>query len=140
MNDQGLTASTPACVVPEIRLTLLAVPSSVALARELVRYSLTNWGYGQALVHDSALVMSEIVTNAVSAARGHPIRIRCAVHDGAPLLECWDPSPALPAHRYTATTAESGRGLAIITAYAKRAGTRPSTTGQGKIVWARMPT
>jgi hypothetical protein len=29
----------------EIWLTLLAEPSSVVLAREMVRYVLTNWGY-----------------------------------------------------------------------------------------------
>lgn len=125
---------------PEIRLTLLAEPSSVVLAREAVRYALTNWGYHPDLVHDSMLVISEIVTNAVAAARGHKIQLRCAVHHGAPLLECWDPSPALPTSRIAPDTAENGRGLTIITAYAKEAGTRPSPTGQGKVIWALMPT
>ncbi|MES9538205.1 MULTISPECIES: ATP-binding protein [unclassified Actinomadura] len=123
-----------------MRLTLLAVPSSVVLARELVRYTLTNWGFGRDLINDSALVMSEIVTNAVDAACGRQIRLRCALQDGTPLLECWDPSPELPSPRPLSLTAENGRGLAIVSAYVKETGTRPSATGEGKVVWALMPT
>ncbi|MFA1545022.1 ATP-binding protein [Actinomadura chokoriensis] len=129
----------PAPPTPEIRLTVLAVPSSVVLARELVRYALTNWGFERNLIHDSMLVMSEIVSNAVTAAPGHHIRLRCTLQEEAPLLECWDPSPALPRSRNISGTAENGRGLMIITAFAEGAGTRPSATGEGKIVWALMP-
>ncbi|MBO2447101.1 ATP-binding protein [Actinomadura barringtoniae] len=86
------------------------------------------------------LVMSEIVTNAVTAARGQQIRLRCAIYHQAPLLECWDPSPARPVQRDAPETAESGRGLTIITAYAKDSGTRPAATGEGKVIWALMPT
>ncbi|MFF4239668.1 ATP-binding protein [Actinomadura geliboluensis] len=135
----GLDLVTPAPGVPEVRLTLLAVPSTVVLARELVRYALTNWGFSREVINDSTLVMSEIVTNAVTAARGREIRLRCALEDGTPLLECWDPSPDLPAPAPPSLTAENGRGLAIVSAYAKETGTRPSATGVGKIVWAQMP-
>ncbi|MFI0353498.1 ATP-binding protein [Actinomadura sp. 9N407] len=137
MNDQEQPTMAPE--IPEIRLTLLAEPSSVVLARELVRYALTNWGYRGEIVHDSMLVMSEIVTNAVAAAKGSRLRLRCALQDQAPLLECWDPAPALPIARDSSATDENGRGLAIIAAYAKEAGIRPSATGEGKIVWALMP-
>ncbi|GAA0212488.1 hypothetical protein GCM10009527_005590 [Actinomadura nitritigenes] len=123
----------------EIRMTLLAVESSVALARNLVRYALSNWGYSRSLVDDSVLVMSEITTNAAVVARGHHIRIRIATHNGAPLLECWDPVPELPLPRDADADAESGRGLAIIAAYAKDNGVRSSATGTGKIIWALMP-
>ncbi|MFD0857267.1 ATP-binding protein [Actinomadura adrarensis] len=114
-------------------------PSSVILARDLVRYALTGWGRKGDLVHDSKLVMSEIVTNAVAAARGQQLRLRCALRDQNVLLECWDPSPGLPSPRDAALTDESGRGLTIIHACAKEAGIGPSATGQGKIVWARLP-
>jgi anti-sigma regulatory factor (Ser/Thr protein kinase) len=130
----------PADEDPEIRMTLLAEPSSAVLARELVRYALTSWGYALPLVQDSMLVMSEIVTNAVNAARGQEIRARIAVHEGAPLLECWDPVPALPQPRPVSADSESGRGLLIIAGHAKEYGVRPSATCQGKIVWALMPT
>lgn len=137
MNDLELV--TPAADgVPEVRLTLLAVPSTVVLARELVRYALTNWGFSRETINDSVLVMSEIVTNAVTAAHGRQIRLRCALYEGAPILECWDPSPKLPAPCAPALTAESGRGLVIVSAYAKATGVRPSATGEGKVVWARM--
>ncbi|MFI0443823.1 ATP-binding protein [Actinomadura sp. 6N118] len=136
MNDH---ATEPANDDPEIRMTLLAEPSSAVLIRELVRYALTTWGYPRPLVEDSMLVMSEIVNNAVNAARGGEIRARIATHQGAPLLECWDPSPELPQHRDPPLDAEDGRGLTIITAYAKDTGVRPSATRKGKVVWALMP-
>jgi anti-sigma regulatory factor (Ser/Thr protein kinase) len=137
MNDHELIA--PALAGSEIRLTLLAEPSSVVLARELVRYALSTWNHQGELVHDSMLVMSEIVTNAVNAARGAQVRLRCALREGAPLLECWDPSPALPAPTGALAMDEHGRGLAIIAAYAAEVGVRPSATGLGKVVWALMP-
>ncbi|GAA2253274.1 hypothetical protein GCM10010402_05530 [Actinomadura luteofluorescens] len=137
MNDLELV--TPAPGVPEIRLTLLAAPSTVVLARELVRYALTNWGFDREVINDSTLVMSEMVTNAVKAARGRQLRLRCALYEGTPLLECWDPSPELPTPNTPTPMAENGRGLAIISAYAKQTGTRPSATGEGKVVWAKMP-
>jgi len=138
MND--LEVTTPASSIPEVRLTLLADPSTVGLAREFVRYALSNWGFDAKLINDSMLVMSEIVTNAVTAVPGHEIRLRCALQDRAPLLECWDLSPELPTPRPASLTAENGRGLTIISAYAKKAGTRPCPTGEGKVVWALMPT
>jgi anti-sigma regulatory factor (Ser/Thr protein kinase) len=138
MNDQ-----IPVLQIPEpgeIRMTIQGEEASVRLARELARYALINWGYEHSLVDDSAVVMSEIVTNAVEAAAGHALRIRIALHEGAPLLECWDPSPELPRSCEAGLDALSGRGLAIIAAYARETGVRPSATGHGKIVWALMPT
>ncbi|MFI0407683.1 ATP-binding protein [Actinomadura sp. 3N508] len=121
-------------------MSLLGVRSSVSLARELVRYALTNWGFERSVIDDSAVVMSEIVTNAVAAAHGHTLRIRVALHEGAPILECWDASSELPRASAVGLDALSGRGLAIIAAYAKDTGIRPSANGVGKIVWALMPT
>ncbi len=137
MNDQSGTLLSRKS--GEIRMTLLGVGSSVSLVRELVRYALTNWDYPRATIDDSVLVASEIATNAVRAARGRPIRVRIAVQDGAPLLECWDPDPELPRPREAGPDAIHGRGLAIISAYAKDAGVRPSATGVGKVFWALMP-
>src|SRR5688500_17722768 len=117
MNDQATQLRAPNN--SEMRMNLLAVPSSVVLSREFVRYALTGWGYRKEITQDSMLVMSELVTNAVTAARGHQIRIRAAIQDGAPLLECWDPVPQLPHTTHAPLDAENGRGLFIIAAYAK---------------------
>ncbi|MCP2335967.1 ATP-binding protein [Actinomadura rupiterrae] len=124
---------------PEIRMTLLATPGSVVLARELVRYALVSWGFGKAAIEDATLVMSEIVTNALNVAAGDEVRVRVAIYESAPLLECWDPSPTLPEQRNASPDAESGRGLLIVAAYAKDTGVRPSANGKGKVVWALMP-
>jgi anti-sigma regulatory factor (Ser/Thr protein kinase) len=138
MSNRDVTTGAP--IAQEIRQSLLAEPTSVVLARDLVRYALTGWGYKDGdLVYDSKLVMSEIVTNTIEVARGEEIRLRCAIQDQYLLLECWDPSPALLTPRDAAPTDENGRGLTIIHAYAKEAGIRPSATGQGKVVWALLP-
>ncbi|MFD0901396.1 ATP-binding protein [Actinomadura sediminis] len=115
---------------------LLAVESSVVLVRELVRYALANWAFGRAAIDDTVVVASEIVTNAVKAAYGREIRVRVAVRDGSALFECWDPSPELPRARRAGPDDLDGRGLAIVAAYAKESGVRPSGTGVGKVVWA----
>lgn len=105
-----IAQSSSASDAPDVRLTLLAEPSSVVLAREMVRYALTRWNYDREVIYDSMVVMSELVTNAVAAARGRHIRIRCAVENGSPLLECWDPSPAgPPKHRSPAGASPSSR-------------------------------
>ncbi|WP_123670815.1 ATP-binding protein [Actinocorallia herbida] len=119
-------------------MTLLAEPSSVVLARDMVRHALDGWAFGPDLVHDARVVMSELVTNAVNAARGHEIRVRITRYEGRPLLECWDPAPALPTFTDAPVTAESGRGLPIVAAYSRSAGLRPAATGRGKVVWALM--
>ncbi|WUI02150.1 ATP-binding protein [Spirillospora sp. NBC_00431] len=75
----------------------------------------------------------------LNAAHGHGLRIRVTLRDGAPVLECWDPSPELPRASSAGLDALSGRGLAIVAAYAKDTGVRPSANGVGKIVWALMP-
>lgn len=124
---------------PEIRLALRAEPTSVGRARAAVRDALTAWGYAPGLVHDAMVVASEIVTNAVAAAPGQGIRLRCAVYCGAPLLECWDPSPVLPVACSADELSETGRGLAIVAAYADEGGVRVSPGSQGKVVWALMP-
>lgn len=129
----------PAPGSPEMLLDLPAEPSSMPVARKTIRKTLIAWGYELPLVHDCTLVISEIVTNAIAAAPGRRVHLRCAIHNGAPLLECWDPSPELPTARPGFHTAETGRGLTIIAAYAKETGTRPSPTGTGKVVWAQMP-
>lgn len=125
--------------MPEIRIELLADLTSVGRARKAVREALSGWGYDTDLVHDATVVASEIVTNAVAAAPGQGIRLRCAVYQGAPVVECWDPSAALPAAYPAGELGETGRGLAIVGAYAKQHGVHIPSGGPGKFVWALMP-
>ncbi|GAB2866698.1 hypothetical protein GCM10022221_79110 [Actinocorallia aurea] len=112
------------------------MPSSVVLARDLVRHALGGWGFDPGLIDDARAVISELVTNAVNAARGHEIRIRATRHQGRPLLECWDPAPTLPTFTDAPVLSESGRGLPIVAAYARSTGLRAAATGRGKVMWA----
>jgi anti-sigma regulatory factor (Ser/Thr protein kinase) len=130
-------AHTPPPSALDESRTLPCEPESAALARKFVRATLLAWGLGH-LTDDAALVVSELVGNAVrhsglpelrvSVALVEPRRFRVAVSDG---------SSAAPRPRHPADDSESGRGLFLVEAVADRWGTSPERDG-GKSVWAEL--
>jgi anti-sigma regulatory factor (Ser/Thr protein kinase) len=108
---------------------------SIADARRFVTDAVTRWGYGSR-VDDLAVVVSELVTNAVLHAQtdvtvhvssdGSVIRV--AVEDGhrAPPAVVTAPSDRI-----------SGRGLFLVDTLADRWGTE-TAGANGKIVWAEL--
>lgn len=126
------------------RLTLSAVPASVAKARSYTRGRLLGWGLAYAL-DDVELIVSELVTNAVratsrtAAAGPFPapglIGLRLEPARATLLIEVWDRDITPPHHQSDAAPEdESGRGLLLVGALAKQWGSRPAANG-GKIVW-----
>ena len=123
-------------------------PEAVSQARRFARQTLTGWGM-ENLADDVALVVSELVTNALRhgvAAAGAP-----AAADGAPTVRLglarWssrlvcsvrDPSSTGPAPKSPGFTAESGRGLHLVASCTETWGWHP-LTGAGKVVWALFP-
>jgi hypothetical protein len=115
---------------------------SPARARAIIREALTGWGLPE-LAPDAELLATELVTNAVEHAKGHPIGltldeyrppgqprwIRCAVTDTA---------PQPPAPRQAGPGDEHGRGLAIVTAIAHASGC--DITPGGKKAWFTLTT
>lgn len=85
------------------------------------------------------LVLSELTTNAVRHGRvpGRYYEVRMA-YDGEKLIgiEVSDPSEGLPVITDATPDAESGRGLAIVGAFAEAWGVRERVVG--KTVWARV--
>ena len=105
-------------------------------ARAIVRDLLSRWGYHD-LLDDAALVVSELVTNAVTHASS-----ACAVvvnRSGSGVrIEVRDEGQGTPDPQPPSSTAEGGRGLMIVSALAKAWGidTAPPT----KSVWVELAT
>ena len=120
---------------------LAAQPGSVSAARRFVRASLE--GSSPALVDDAALVVTELVANAVLHAGG-PITVRIAPPSGAATslrIEVADSSPVPPALREYGSVASTGRGLTLVARLAVRWGAeQPPAAGGvgGKVVWAEL--
>jgi hypothetical protein len=102
-----------------------------------------TWGLADSVSDDAALVMSELVTNAVLHA-GTPVQVvvrrmgqgmRVEVGDGSSRL------PVVAAERpedLLSTRSMTGRGLAVVAATVDRWGADPD--GSGKLIWAEIGT
>ncbi|WP_432109635.1 ATP-binding protein [Streptomyces sp. AA1529] len=116
--------------------TLPREPESAAIARRLVRAACTAWAL-EAVADDAALVVSELVANAVQHARRESIRVvvertglrtvRVAVADF---------SRARPVARAVGEGDEDGRGLALVEELA--VGWGADERRWGKVVWAEL--
>jgi hypothetical protein len=121
------------------RFELAAHPGSPAQARRLTRARLTGWAVCEDTCDTAALVISELVTNAiVHTASSHVV---CELHDGDDLVRIAvrdqgcapgepHPSPQRPEE-------EHGRGLLLIEAVCRAWGAQEH--GPGLLVWAELP-
>ncbi|MER5628043.1 ATP-binding protein [Streptosporangium amethystogenes] len=114
---------------------------SVKTARDVTRSTLRDWGLAE-LSDDAALVVSELVTNAVRYALcppGQPgitpitlVLLRLSPHV---LLAVMDPSNEVPTPKEPDFISENGRGLYIVETYSQGWGWDYLNCG-GKAVWA----
>jgi hypothetical protein len=120
------------------RFELAAHPGSVAQARRLTRSRLSGWAVCEDTCDTAALVVSELVTNAIVHAAGQ--RVVCELHDADDLVRiavCDEgcapgephPSPQRPDE-------EHGRGLLLVAAVSRAWGAQD--TGPGLLVWAEI--
>lgn len=108
-------------------------PAEIRRARQQAVSHLAERGHGN--TDDVALVLSELVTNAVVHAGG-AVRIAVSVGDRI-RVEVHDEDPRPP--RMRAHGAEpGGLGLRIVERLSERWGSR--STAAGKVVWADLPT
>ena len=128
-------ATRAACLpVHRSHLRVAAQPGAVPCARRITRQALEGWGLGW-LADDAEIVVSELMTNAISAAPSDDVALYLAADPGqadAPGLGR-QPGPAGPQQHDE--DAVSGRGLEIIGALADCWGTWGPVAG-GKVVWA----
>ncbi|WP_328388471.1 ATP-binding protein [Streptomyces sp. NBC_00400] len=131
----AMTASRPTGH-PGYSETLLRRPESVAVARRLVRCALTAWGLEE-LADDGALVVSELVTNAVQHARSEVIRLVVSrPGPGTVRIGVVDKSKAPPRHRPPGNEDDSGRGLVLLAGLTAAWGT--DRLPWGKRVWGEL--
>ncbi|MER7204420.1 ATP-binding protein [Streptomyces sp. CB01635] len=114
-------------------------PGSAAQARKLTRAHLSGWAVCDDTCDAAALVISELVTNAIIHTASS--RIVCELHDSDDRVriavrdEGWAPGEPHPARR-VAPEEEHGRGLLLVAAVSTAWGAQE--TGPGLLVWAEL--
>lgn len=130
--SDGRSDRRPADNGAELRQTLPAEPSSVALARQSLVDALGDW-QGSAVVEVAELLVSELVTNAVLHA-GSAVELAVWRQAGRVRVEVGDASAMVPHQRVADETATIGRGVDMVEMLAERWGVDTSHA-EGKIVW-----
>ncbi|NNN37932.1 ATP-binding protein [Streptomyces sp. S3(2020)] len=122
------------------RFELAAHPGSPAQARRLTRARLNGWSVCEDICDSAALVVTELVTNAiVHTASSH---IVCELHDGDDLVriavrdEGCAPGEVHPSVAQRGEE-EHGRGLLLVDALCHAWGAHEH--GPGLLVWAELP-
>ena len=121
---------------PSVTLRLPARASAAAEAREAVRDTCRH--LPQDTVSDAALLVSELVTNAVRYAGGI-ITIAIDCQDDAVAIAVGDQSADQPVIRDPYPHEPHGRGMRLVDALAGHWGCKPATEGEGKTVWFSLP-
>ncbi|WP_226966685.1 ATP-binding protein [Streptomyces phaeolivaceus] len=121
------------------RFELAAHPGAVAQARRVTRDQLTGWSLCEDTCDTAALVVSELVTNAIVHTAS--TQIVCELHDGDDLVRiavrdegC---APGEPHPSSQRPEEEHGRGLLLIESLCRSWGAQP--VGLGLLVWADVP-
>lgn len=117
------------------RFVLKPDPRSAWQARRLASEALAGHAEGDTL-HNALLVVSELVSNAVSHA-GTPVTVGIKVaSDGVVRIEVGDGRTWPPRPRKVSPDSVGGRGLLLVEALSNRWGVE--TRGDGKVVWAEI--
>jgi PAS domain S-box-containing protein len=118
------------------RLVIPPQPRDVAGARAFATERLTRWGLPGEIVTLAALVVSELVTNAIRHTRTTSTLL-LSLHGGELTVEVRDRGYAMVRSRRTGPDDESGRGLLLVESLTSGWGVR--TTEEGKAVWCALP-
>ena len=110
-------------------------PSAPGRARAFLTETCRRW-HAEDFVTDAALVVSELVTNAVRHA-GTEMRLGLELRDGMLTVRVHDHGPGLPRLIPPAERGFGGQGLAIVVQLAQAWGVAVEDGG-GKAVWCRL--
>jgi anti-sigma regulatory factor (Ser/Thr protein kinase) len=125
--------------VPHFRFELAAHPGSAAQARRMTRAWLAAWAICEDTCDSAALVISELVTNAIVHTSSRQIvceltdeaeKVRIAVCDEGRISD----EPSASARR---DEEDHGRGLLLVAAMCSAWGAQEA--GRGLQVWAELP-
>jgi anti-sigma regulatory factor (Ser/Thr protein kinase) len=121
-------------------LEFAPLPTAVACARLHAIHVLNEWGL-RALAADAAMIVSELITNAIDASvvlpEPPPVALRLLVTATSLTIEAWDQSPLNPEPREADPDDECGRGLTVVAALSARWGCE-RTGYRRKVVWAEL--
>jgi len=128
-------------------LELGALPTAPGTARGHAGNVLREWRL-LAFTETIQMVVSELITNSVTAARGislpgsQPVvRLWLLADAASVLVAAWDAAPGIPRCRPAGQDAEDGRGLAIVAALSARWDSyRCAEPYGGKVTWALIDT
>ena len=111
-------------------------------ARDLLRGMATQAGCDEGRVEQAALLVSELVTNAVLHGRTDVVRLTLAVDDRTVEVAVEDRSPDAPVVGDADPSDLHGRGMVLVERLAEAWGVSPlpeEDDGAGKCVWFRLP-
>ncbi|MFF0739921.1 ATP-binding protein [Streptomyces sp. NPDC004111] len=122
---------------------LPACPESVARARHLTTDRLAYWGLFADVGDTAALVVSELVTNAVIHTGSERVRCELSDRDGRLRISVQDEGvgadgPTLRRKADTETSGEHGRGLFLVDAMCDTWGSHEYDAESGRTVWAEL--
>jgi anti-sigma regulatory factor (Ser/Thr protein kinase) len=121
-------------------LQFAPLPTAVSCARLHAVHVLHEWGL-RGLADDAALVVSELITNAIDVSvvlsERPPVDLRLLATERSLLIEVWDRSPLGLEPREAHPGAESGRGLTVVAALSQRWGWKRAADNR-KVVWAEL--
>lgn len=129
LESVGQQESKQVCLdlVPEVQF--------VAAARRFLFRTLTAWGV-LGLYPDAVIVVSELVTNAITHAPA-PGELRLSLLPDVLRISVTDSGTGAPEPRQASATREGGRGLYLVDALTSAWGMEP-IPDDGKIVWAEL--
>jgi len=148
--DQGDQEEEPGAPWPhQSFLELGALPTAAPCARLHTTLVLWEWHLG-ALVRTAALVVSELVSNAVQATADltgsrfagewapgtPPVRLWLSADEHRLVIQVWDGSDRPPVPQPVAPEADSGRGLLLVGSLSAEWGCYTPEKSSGKVVWA----
>ena len=146
-NDRGMSGSLAQAagrateVSPSSVVLLPWAPSSVATARWQLATDLREAGLVSNAIGEAALVLSELLSNAIRHARPLPgamVQVSWSLRGGSLTVSVRDGGgPTDPHAGHPPPSALSGRGLAIVECLASTWGVQDSTAGV--TVWAILP-
>ena len=110
-------------------------PEQLAEVRLRARRAMADWALLDEVVQAAAVLVSELVTNALLHGKG-PVELRLRLTRDRLVVEVEDAGYHMPRRRHAADDEEGGRGLQLVAALAHRWGSR--LTDAGKVVWAEL--
>ena len=130
-------------------LELGSLPTAAPCVRLHTMLVLWEWDLG-ALAHTAALVVSELVSNAVQAHAGitdsrfagtrapgtPPVRVWLSADEYRLVIQVWDGSDQPPVPQPVEPEADSGRGLLLVGSLSAEWGCYAPENCSGKVVWA----